>query len=711
MNKINRSVASLALFGKLYNQGKDINDVIIHFIEDYIYKEKQYNFTLSEFANNFNKYYGFNIPTATLNTILRKLDRENDYIIREEKKHSYSIEHTLMNSNKTSEYEVEIENSYESILRELYDYVRMKNNVESLETESKENLKESLANYLINRNDPSNAYKYIALFFIENKEKIEVIEHLKVLRDGMILNCALRYDDGTEGMFSSWKDKLVIFCDVEIIFHIMGYNGEIFQTLMLELLEQIKDINHKKKYITLRYFEEVEDEINNFFYIAERIVRGDWKANPYKSDVMSAILKGCKQASDVVEKRTIFFEELKTKGIVLDTYKDYYSDYNQKYNILSSEEQESVSDFIQQKNNSESDSLKEKKEIRVVKSLTYLNYVAIRRGRKNNKRLEDVGYIFLTGNKDTLLIASQKLNSEGEVHLATDMAFLTSRFWTKINKGLGTSNLSNFDIIIKSQITLSSLINDSIQNKYKELEEKAKTTELSNEAILEQLSILREYKKKPEEITKKSIEEGCFDFFTDEDFDIEREGRAILKNENKELKAKIQVKDSILDEERQKNKRLESQLEIENNKKSINRLKHEVLKEKNKKANIEKLLNTQQKKDKRSALSVIWVLIILVIIITLILYFSKIVKDKGCLKLAILLLPYLILAATGKSFNPNENILIIRKMILEIFKKRNKEKYDKLGKELDIILNNIKTKERESDDLLEKNDQLSTGLE
>lgn len=94
----------------------------------------------------------------------------------------------------------------------------------------------------------------------------------------------------------------------EILFHLAGYNGELYKVLASDLLQFISEINQKvsgKRVIKLKYFAEVKTEIEGFFTKAKYLLEGNSKPNPSVT-AMVTIINGCKSISDIQAKKQIF---------------------------------------------------------------------------------------------------------------------------------------------------------------------------------------------------------------------------------------------------------------------------------------------------------------------------------------------------------------------------------------------------------------------
>lgn len=286
---------------------------------------------------------------------------------------------------------------------------------------------------------------------------------------------------------------MTIYIETEILFHLAGYNGELYRLLAMDLLQFIREINQKagKRVIKLKYFSDVKTEIEGFFTKAKYLLEGNIKPNP-SITAMVSIINGCKAQSDIFVKKTDFFELLKLNLIEEDEYKEYFSEKNYQYNIVSQDLITSVSKELDKD---------------ATAYLKFLNYISIHRKEANENNFENIKAILLSGNSTTLKIAWNDLVKEdGFVPLATTLNFLTNKFWFKLNKGFGKSTLpKSFDIISKSQIILSTILNKKIGSEYEELQQQLKNGKLTEEQVKARLVDLKSNVRKPEDIVKDSV--------------------------------------------------------------------------------------------------------------------------------------------------------------------------------------------------------------
>ena len=344
--------------------------------------------------------------------------------------------------------------------------------------------------------------------------------------------------------------------ETEILFHFAGFNGELYKNLFFDFFELVKEINQKsikkdgKRLITLKYFPEIKEEVERFFKKAEHIVAGKDKANPSKT-AMTTILDGCKSPAEIIEKKTRFYALLRSSGIYEDDYSSYYSEYNHRYNIV---DQNLITEL------SERTGIED-----VTTYLRYLNHINIHRKGVSDRGFDNIGYLLLSGTKNTLLIAwDEAIKPNGNVPLASNLSFLTNKFWFKLNKGFGKGDYpGTFDIVTKAQIILSTQLNDSVGDKFDELQIKFKNGTLTEKQAVASIAELRRQAKRPEDINEfdiddvlKSIEESSIEDYLKEQ-EIFKNRAAKQEKENKRLKEHLE---KIEKEKKQKEKKYQESL-------------------------------------------------------------------------------------------------------------------------------------------------------
>lgn len=484
----NRLLASLAVFRELYNSEKDVYGIISVFLNDLIKLKNLYSFSLNEITNTLNDTFEFEIPEAVVRTALGRLSflekKQGDYLV---------TDITKISNQNIETKQKDIQSNNESIIENLYKFIENEKN-SSLSLKEKEQVSHSFCSFLLDINNGDEFIEYITSFILENESNVDFKNQLNLIREGVILYSGIKYNNNLNDL-GTWRTELTMFIDTEILFHLAGYNGELYQNLANDFFSYVREINlkAKKKLIKLKYFEDVKNDIEGFFTKAKYLLEGNEKPNPDVTAMVS-ILNGCEKASDILEKKSDFYTFLKSKSIEEDNYNAYFEIENHEYNIVSQDIIDKVSEEIEKD---------------AAPFLRFLNYVSIRRKEANSNNFENIKYLLLTGNSTTLKVAWNDLMKEdGFVPLASHLSFLTNKFWFKLNKGFGKSTLpKSFDIITKSQIILSKVLNDNVGEKFSELKIEYKNGKLTEEQAKARIIDLRNQVRKPEEIKKDTVKD------------------------------------------------------------------------------------------------------------------------------------------------------------------------------------------------------------
>lgn len=483
-----KCLASLAVFRELYDNQKDVYGVISEFLKEIISSENKYQFGLTEITLLLNESYDFKIPEAVVKTSLSRLP----FLSKSNGVYSVNKPIDQIRNKEFQEKQNKIYNSNNNVVNRLFIYIESQKKVTLSEAE-KEIIVKSLCSFMLDESTVQEYSEYIGAFIVQCKSEDTLLAQLDTIKEGVVLYTGLKYNSNLNDL-GTWNTQITIFIETEILFHFAGYNGELFKILFNDFFTFVKEINSQsinkngKKKIHLKYFSEVKNEIERFFKKAEFIINGEDTLNPSKT-AMASIVNGCKTPSDIIEKKALFYDLLKTNGITEDTYTEYYSAKNHKFNI----EDQSIIESLQSSIVTDYD---------IRENLKFLNYVNILRQGASDRNFENIGYILLSGNATTIQLAWHDLiKPNGNVPLATTLTFLTNKLWFKLGKGFGKNNYpKTFDIITKAQIVLSTQVNDSISYKYDSLQEKLKKGELNEKQALATIVELRRESKKPEDI-------------------------------------------------------------------------------------------------------------------------------------------------------------------------------------------------------------------
>ena len=485
--EISKNLASYAVYKELYDSQKDSYDIIAEFIKSVLKKRNKRNITSQEVVTFLKEDFDFQIPESIIKTTLRtrlKFKKLNGVF-------SSAVDYISEDLSIEIKQEQIIENN-EHIIDNLFRYIEQEKNI-TLKEKEKEHISQAFSSFLLNGNGlDSNYYKDISSYIILNQSNVEFQKQLNTIKQGVILYSGIRYGEITEKR-KQLQNNLTIYLDTEIIFHIAGYNGNLYQDLFNEFYSLVKEFNSIKKSVYFKYFQITQNEINSYFKKAEELLEKPAKVDPSKA-AMNYIIEGCETKSDIVSKKTKLFKLLETLNITLDPTEIFLNEETQKYNLISTE-------LIEDLKN------KGYKDYEIENSLNKLNAINILRGERYNNNFNNICYILLSGNSKIFKFGwNEHLKARGEVPLVTYLDFLINKFWLMLNKGFGNSNLpKTFDVVTKAQIILATSINSNINDKYEQLQEEVRQGNLEKGEIIDTIYALKNEVKQPEEITKETL--------------------------------------------------------------------------------------------------------------------------------------------------------------------------------------------------------------
>ena len=522
-------LASYVTYKELYsnNNYRSAYQILAEFVKFILASEEIYRISVPEIKKKVYDVFGFNLPEAVIraaikrNDYIEKITNSEDYVV---KRQNLKIDPQFMKYRERAERD-------NTVLTEmLISYVEEKYQVN---VNKKELVQEFIA-YLI---DESNGGKYqeaISAFILENSVHDELVNQLNSIREGSILYMGLNCNIVETG---SITNELTLYFDMEILFDIYGYNGEVFKSLASDLISLVKEANRNDKKIKLKYFEETKNKISDFFLAAAEIV----KSGSYLKEnvAMKAIVNGCKDLTDVNDKESDFFHNLQYQyGITLDDRKEYYLEDDYAANL----EEQYVTDEEQL-------------------GLKYLSN--INKMRKNQVYYDytKVGYLFVTETWKTLELSKKisyelgnnKINADenGICRLAVNMSFLTNLLWYKLNRGFGVMNYPyNLDSVIKAKIVLSNFISQNVVTTYDKYKKEYADGELTVEQMAGRLLGLHEKASKPEDITVANLSDNLnFDPKYLCRYEKERELQRVKLEEKEEVIQQLTLSSRVVQEE------------------------------------------------------------------------------------------------------------------------------------------------------------------
>lgn len=513
--------------------------ILSEFINHIILSDSLYSFSAVEMKNRLNSHFCFSIPEAVVKTALKNVPGA---ILANG---IYTISKTEVRTDELFEETKKESDKYERCIIQLlseYISVRTGNTMISEETLSKE-----LACFLV-EDESLHSTKYSELigeFVLKNEQNKEIQEGLNKIRQGSILYIGLSHSIGETGSITK---PLTLYLGTEVLFSLVGYNGEIFQQFADDFFAQVRTANSgKAKKITIHYFSEIKKEIDEFFETAREIVEGKRHCLLDKP-AMKAITDGCHTAADVDVKKSDFYHKLQYAfGITEDPQDNYYGEEKFTSNLESF-------DY---------DDEDDKKKETAVKFISHIN--KLRNGIRFHSDIESE-HIIVTNAKAALLI-SQELSEEIKknegldkiCNFAISLDRITSLLWYKLGNGFSKNDFpSSVNAALKARIVLSASIAKNAEREFAKIKKEYADGLIDDDQATARIITLRNKPVLPEGLQGDDIDK-IMDFTPEY---LSRYEEQVKKNQ-KDLKEKEEVIENLkADSERklsEKNERIAAQ--------------------------------------------------------------------------------------------------------------------------------------------------------
>lgn len=529
----NKCLASWAVFRQLSENGrKNRYDVLREFIKASIYKHGLREFGVPDLTDVVNKDYAFTLKNAVIGFAIQAFKFEKvqgNYVCNPNDFADYK------QINDDIEKESALSNG---VIEQLYAYVEEVRQQTMINREKGE-LVQSFINYILDNGYSDQNAKDISSFVMKFKQGNTISNPLGDILEGVVSYTGVVFDSASSAS-SRWTTEMYVYLDTEIIFHMAGYNGELYKQQFDDFYAFVEEINAdsktntQKKKIHLRYFPETEDEIERFFERAKDIVNNKLRMIPSVT-AMKTITEGCTSDADIVEKKGLLLELMKCHGIHRDPNPvEYYREDKYSLNI---EDQGVIDKFHTENPNAKVKDIEE--------SLVSLSHVNVLRKGKSDKSFENLRYVLLTDNYITKRLSRMpEIRKDGDRPLSTDLYFITNRMWYRLGKAFGNGETPRvFNVINKARVILSSQVNNSVAAKYEDLLGRMDRNEISSEAAIEVLYQLRNEVKNPEDIDSESDLEKALIAINETDIDRYAEKEAFrrrqeesVREENEQLK-------------------------------------------------------------------------------------------------------------------------------------------------------------------------------
>lgn len=462
--------------------------ILAEFIRDIIIEESLFVFQAVEMKNRLNSRFGFDIPEAVVKTSARKMSGvtlNNGF-------YTVSIS-DLGTDSLFKEKQREADETNRGIFIFLTEYIESREN----KPVNNETLTQDLVAFLLDeQNEAQGKYTdYIAEFILKNEHDANIQDGLTKIREGSILYIGLSHSICETGSITK---PLSLYLGTEILFSLVGFNGEIFTQLASDFFRQIRVANRNERKIHLFYFSDVKKEIDDFFFAAEEIIGGK-ESSFLMKPAMIAITNGCSTSADVRVKQSDFYHRLKYEfGINEDPCNDYYDETLFKTNL------ESAEYFA--------DEEKAKKREAGIKYISHIN--KLRGGPCYSNDLES-GYLLVTNTKTTLLISKEQsdtIKDRENVDFISDFAVsldrITSLLWYKLGNGFSNTEYpKNISSALKARIVLSTIIAKNADIAFSDIKKQYKDGKISDEQLAARIITLKNKPTLPEELQGDYIDE------------------------------------------------------------------------------------------------------------------------------------------------------------------------------------------------------------
>ncbi len=486
MNKQNNIslLASVAIFKKLFNENKDIYDIIAEFIKNVIFSNHLYIFSLSQIHDAVCSKFNFDIPESVFKTTLKK--RLKDLCKQDTSIQKYYVQNTSFTVNTIPNLANKEQQDVATVIDALKSFLKQKKfNL------SEDDAFEKLKKFLLGENIPE---KVLFSEFVLSHQNDPIKNIIDEIKEGLIIYTGIRYSPNI-GQNSGWPTKLTIYLDTEIIFNICGFNGDYHKQKTIELINYIKELNSIRNQISLKYFTDTKDIIENFFISAISEIKNQ-NIPVIQSSANEYIHNYCKDdPSKVIELKSKLYQNLQNLSIIEENI-----DLDPNYNLVSAELLDRIRKSIEDK----AFGFDEKKCLYILNIYSKIYQI---RGCNTFQNFANVNHVLLTETSFAKYIAYDDSVNIGHKFLATDEDFLINKFWFKLNKGLGNQNSKpiNFDVLIQAKIIISTQLSDKIYKIYEELQTRADTGKISIEELKSQLTELHTLHKRPEDINQQDF--------------------------------------------------------------------------------------------------------------------------------------------------------------------------------------------------------------
>jgi len=398
-------------------------------------------------------------------------------------------------------------NQNEALVQKLSMFISAKTN-RNIGEEHYEDISNALSKYLMGK-DSDDYAELISEFLISGDTNSSYIKQVQSIKEGNIFLEGLSQEIIAPDIYKNFNVPLTLYLETEILFHICGLNGEEYLRIGNDFLNIVNEINSKgiknKPIVKLKYFPETYEDIEKYFAAAKDIVKKGY-VHPNSGSAMRYIIEQCEHSYDVELLKEKIFEDLKSKGITIDSDTNYRP-YNQDLRSLNLEDRTEIERLQNEFEEKWSDT-------EITNSLQLINYINSKRNTfRRDRGLLKIGHLLITGKGVTFAVASslgedEKIRPRNGAQFVTSIERITNLLWMSLNKQLRLVKglPSSMNVIVHAQTFISRKLEGKLHSLYDQLDKDPSKSNIDSKTTSQLASKLYTTDRSPEHITADTIE-------------------------------------------------------------------------------------------------------------------------------------------------------------------------------------------------------------
>ena len=460
---------SLAFVSALSESSNDIYDVLAALSLFALRDKGLMSFDREEATNTINRCYGFSLPSAVINSAIRRLC-DNEICEKKNKGKFSFISREIEESYTGLKQENDsLTADYDYIIEEIYDF-----STNYMHCDISHNALKKLFFSMISGSSRSEDTDYstlIELFLVHRQYDERISRIINSIKTGCVIYNGVCSTPELNTL-GGWTKEMRLFLATDVLFSLFGINGDLNKERASYFISLTKEINSNKQIIWLYILSSTQKEIDDFFFAAESIASGKTRLDQTKQG-MSDLLKDCPNVDDVIRKKVAFQRMLLDLNI--NRYDREDIDDMKPYYLGSLTALEKVKEELKTQKMIYNES-------EILNQMAILEKInAFRRGNSSIKFI-DAKFFYVTSKALIHLIAQNPSfkYKEKDIPLASNIYFLTEKFWFALNKGFSEKNIpSSFDMVAKAKTAISVKLAESVSNKFSKLNSEMRNGSLS----------------------------------------------------------------------------------------------------------------------------------------------------------------------------------------------------------------------------------------